>query len=214
MKENEQIRKYNIRFNTLACSTSWDTNALKWAYQRGLASRIKDEMARLPEPRTLAEYRQEVARIDNRYWRREEEKKREAGRNPGTSNKGTNQSKKGTGNSSVQTTTTVSTSTSSNSQPKSSGSNKSSGKQSGNSKGSGSGSSKSKRPYEKHLGPDGKLKPEELERRKKEGLCTFCGGKHKIEDCDKRKQSNQSRGRAANLESSSELPAIAEVPEN
>ena len=56
MKENDQIRKYNIRFNTLASMVNWDTNALQWAYQRGLASRIKDELARIPEPRTLADY--------------------------------------------------------------------------------------------------------------------------------------------------------------
>ncbi|GAW08872.1 hypothetical protein LENED_010979 [Lentinula edodes] len=53
MKETENIRKYNIRFNTLAASTNWDSAALKWAYGRGLAERIKDEMARLPEPATL-----------------------------------------------------------------------------------------------------------------------------------------------------------------
>ncbi|GAW08183.1 retrotransposon nucleocapsid protein [Lentinula edodes] len=32
MKETENIRKYNIRFNTLAASTNWDSAALKWAY--------------------------------------------------------------------------------------------------------------------------------------------------------------------------------------
>ena len=78
MKENDQIQKYNIRFNTLASTVNWDANALRWAYQRGLASHIEDKLARIPEPRTLADYRREVNRIDNRYWRREEEKKRDA----------------------------------------------------------------------------------------------------------------------------------------
>ena len=69
MKENKQIRKYNIKFNTLAAMASWDVNALKWAYKRGLASQIKDKLAWIPEPRTLSEFRHEVTWIDNRYWR-------------------------------------------------------------------------------------------------------------------------------------------------
>ena len=81
MRENDQVRKYIIRFNTLAAATNWDATALAWAFKRGLASRIKDKLARVsPEPITLSELRREVQRIDNRYWRREEEWKREAAR--------------------------------------------------------------------------------------------------------------------------------------
>jgi hypothetical protein len=69
MQENECIQKYNIKFNSLAAYTDWGESALKWAYQRGLASWIKDELARIPEPPTLAAYQREVIRIDNRYWR-------------------------------------------------------------------------------------------------------------------------------------------------
>ncbi|KAJ3872674.1 hypothetical protein F5051DRAFT_444971 [Lentinula edodes] len=53
MKETENIRKYNIWFNTLAASTNWDSAALKWAYGQGLAECIKDEMAHLPGPAML-----------------------------------------------------------------------------------------------------------------------------------------------------------------
>ena len=223
MKENDQIRKYNIRFNTLASMVNWDANALRWAYQRGLASRIKDELARIPEPRTLADYCREVNRIDNRYWRREEEKKRDANRSSGNTggNKNTNQNKKGSNNPPVHTTT-VSTSvsatptTQSNSNHSSNKRKKNNGFNTSQGISSASSVSRAPRPYDKYLGPDGKLKPEELERRKKAGLCTFCGGKHTWENCDQRKQNNSgSRARAATTqEPKSELSVIAEVPEN
>ena len=81
MRENDQVRKYIIRFNTLASATNWDATALAWAFKRGLASRIKDELARVsPEPITLSELRREVQRINNCYWRCEEERKWEAAR--------------------------------------------------------------------------------------------------------------------------------------
>ena len=127
----------------------------------------------------------------------------------------------GTGNSLVQTTTTISTSMSSNSQPKASSLNQLSGKQSwnwsGNSKGSNLGNlaSRSAQPYEKHLGPDGKLKPKEVEHWKKAGLCPFCREKYTLNNCEKHKQNNQPQGRAATIqELTSKLLAIAEVLEN
>ena len=71
------------------------------------------------------------------------------------------------------------------------------------------------RPYDKHLGSDGKLKLEEKERRNRLGLCVFCGENHKFEDCPHRRR-GQPRGRAAQTQEqgTSELPAIPEVPEN
>ena len=55
-----------------------------------------------------------------------------------------------------------------------------------------SNSSSSKKPdpaYKKHLGPDGKLTPEERQRRIDNNLCLFCGqGKHVAVDCPKRKK--------------------------
>lgn len=221
MKENEPVRKYNIRFNSLAVSTNWDSSALKWAYQRGLASRIKDEMVHVAEPANLSEYRKEVLRIDNRYWRREEERKRESNRTTPQSKPNSSAKK---GNSSASTSVSVNVTPTSGNQSSENqnrkGGNRSNkggaGQSSGQSpKSSNNSASRPPRPHERFLGPDGKLKPEELERRRKFNLCLFCGEKHKFEDCNKRKQSNQPRGRAAaTQEPTSELPAIAEVPEN
>ena len=53
------------------------------------------------------------------------------------------------------------------------------------------------------MGPDGKLTQAEKDRRKKFNLCSFCGGKHKFENCDKRNpprstnSPRDTRGRAA-----------------
>ncbi|KAF8824319.1 hypothetical protein HHX47_DHR8000226 [Lentinula edodes] len=209
MKETENIQKYNIRFNTLAVSTNWDSAALKWAYGRGLAECIKDEMAHLPEPATLADYRQEVLRIDNRYWKREETRKREAGkpfvaRNP---KKGSSDFKTG------------STNQQNNSQPSGSSApftpkpKPFSGGKPQNS--SNSGQSGGQRPAFNHLGADGKVLPSEKERRMKNNLCLFCGGKHQIADCNKRK-ARESKGRAAKVEETPKatIEVVEEESEN
>ncbi|KAF8824220.1 hypothetical protein HHX47_DHR8000238 [Lentinula edodes] len=215
MKETKNIWKYNIRFNTLAASTNWDSAALKWAYGRGLAEHIKDEMACLPDPATLADYRQEVLHIDNRYWKREETKKREASkpfiaRNP---KKGSSDFKTG------------STNQQNNSQP--SGSSApftpkpkpfSGGKPNNNGKpqdSSNSGQSGGQRPAFNHLGADGKVLPSEKERRMKNNLCLFCSGKHQITDCNKRK-ARESKGRAAEVEETPEatIEVVEEESEN
>jgi hypothetical protein len=49
------------------------------------------------------------------------------------------------------------------------------------------------------LGPDGKLLPEEKERRKKNNLCLICASKeHFVDKCPQRKEPTQAR--AATLE--------------
>ncbi|KAJ3965297.1 hypothetical protein EV361DRAFT_966927 [Lentinula raphanica] len=45
MRNDEKVGAYNIKFNTLAAASGWDVNALRWAYQKGLAPRLKDEIA-------------------------------------------------------------------------------------------------------------------------------------------------------------------------
>lgn len=225
----EPVRKYNVQFNTLAAAMSWDATALKWAYQCGLTSHIKDELVHMPEPRDLTEYRNAVNLINKRYWQCEEEKKQDNLRNP--LSKGGSGGKKGgnSGNSGRS-------GSSSNSNPSSSSFNQSSGQQgkkpnwsgnknsnwkgnsgSGQSSGQSSNQSGSKlsppKPHTKHLGPNGKVKTEELERCKKFNLCRFCGGKHSLDDCELRKaNANRLKGRTSSTQE--ELPAIAEVPEN
>ncbi|MBW0499404.1 hypothetical protein O181_039119 [Austropuccinia psidii MF-1] len=56
------------------------------------------------------------------------------------------------------------------------------------------------KPHSSLLNKDFKLMNSEKERRIKEGLCTYCGGKHSLESCIKRPQNklNQSSGKFPN----------------
>lgn len=133
----------------------------------------------MPEPRDLTKYHNAVNLIDQRYWQCEEEVKQDNLCNPPS--KGGSGGKKG-GNSG----NSGSSGSSSNSNPSSSSSTQSSGQQgkklnwsgnknsnwkgnSGSSQSSGQSSNQSGfkssplKPHAKHLGPDSKVKPKELE---------------------------------------------------
>jgi hypothetical protein len=66
-----------------------------------------------------------------------------------------------------------------------------------------------KKPYANLLGSNGKLTNSEKEHRHREGLCGFCGNKHKLEDCKKRKKANKARGKASTTQSSTSSGADA-----
>ncbi|MBW0477545.1 hypothetical protein O181_017260 [Austropuccinia psidii MF-1] len=51
------------------------------------------------------------------------------------------------------------------------------------------------KPHASLLTKDNKLIGSEKERRIKEGLCTYCGGKHPIEKCSKRPEKRQDSSR-------------------
>ncbi|MBW0563742.1 hypothetical protein O181_103457 [Austropuccinia psidii MF-1] len=55
-------------------------------------------------------------------------------------------------------------------------------------------SQKRDKPHPSLLNKDFKLKGSEKERRIKEGLCTYCGGKHSLESCLKRPQNKLTQG--------------------
>ena len=212
MRENDQVRKYIIRFNTLAAATNWDATALAWAFKRGLASRIKDELARVsPEPITLSELRREVQQIDNRYWHREEERKREAARasaqqskkdgkkpaNSSSSNQQSSSSKPNTPNQSA------------NNQNRSGGS--SSNKSSIGAKAN----TQPKKPYADKLGTNGKLTDAERERRQKNNLCMFYGlAGHKVNDCNNKKASEANRFARAVTTTPANSAETLQNPEN
>ncbi len=63
-----------------------------------------------------------------------------------------------------------------------------------------SGSASNPKPYADKLGKDGRLTQEEKDRRRKNNLCMFCGGKHKTEDCNKCKATTSTKGRAVEVE--------------
>ncbi|KAJ3831450.1 hypothetical protein F5878DRAFT_675117, partial [Lentinula raphanica] len=159
---------------------------------------LYDAQAHMPEPRTLSEYRREVLRLDNRYWRREEERKRESHRflEPSDPKKGKKDGKKPVPFNSSQNS-------GANQSSLSSGLNFNNQKKFGNSNNKGnSGNKFLKKSITDNLGSDGKLTPAERERCKKFNLCLFCGqGGHVLKDCPRKKsKENAAKGRAGVLE--------------
>jgi hypothetical protein len=166
MKTNERIAKYMVRFNRLASQLTWGDSALRHQFYRGLPDRIKDEMAKVDYENTLMGVRNSAQKIDQRYWTRELEKRRDSEAEhskPNTKSKAR----------SMEPRTTPSSSTS---KPKSS-----------LYQTSDDSSSKPKPAYANKLGSDGKITQTEKDRRRKEGLCMYCGRKgHIAADCKKR----------------------------
>ena len=68
MSENEQVSEYITRFRTYSTDLAWDDSPLKFAFRRGLADRILDELARGDPPTTLSDLIETSLRIDNRHW--------------------------------------------------------------------------------------------------------------------------------------------------
>lgn len=209
MKHGDRIATYVIDFDQLAFLTRWGDSALRHQFYEGLPRRIKDDMVHHAYVNTLHGIKSVARLIDARYWKREGEKERErehdkgsgggsgGGSGPGPTSGNTGRSGKTSGGkkgSSNKNSSTAATSRS-----------KGSGKQPDNqaSGKAAEASNKPKRkPYADKLDSRGKLKPEERERRKKLGLCMFCGGSgHSAEDCKKRPQDAQ--GKAASADSSS-----------
>ncbi|MBW0578257.1 hypothetical protein O181_117972 [Austropuccinia psidii MF-1] len=163
MKESGHVSLYIADFRSLMSRIGdWGERAYIHVYRRGLASRLLDQLAGHPVTLdTLQELMDVTLELDTRYHERQKEK-------------GGNQEKK----------------------PPATGSNQSRPPQ----------NSSSKRPHQKKnkegkqfqsskdtthaalLNKDNKLIGSEKERRIKEGLCTYCGGKHPIEKCFKRPQ--------------------------
>ena len=185
MKPTERVIKYMIRFNRLASQLSWGDSALRHQFYRGLPDRIKDELSRMPYEKTLAGTRIAAQSADQRYWARELERRRESHDHDHPKSSGKTKAK------------------SSDSKPSgSSGSKPKPTASSSRNTESSSSSSKPRPAYASKLGPDGKITPAEKERRRKENLCMYCGGKgHVAADCKKRPA--EASGKAGKAEATS-----------
>lgn len=77
MKDGQPIRYYIVEFNRLATQLDFGLNAFRSQFYTGLASRIKDEIAKTPggKPATLKKMHVLAQNIDTRYWERKEERK-------------------------------------------------------------------------------------------------------------------------------------------
>ena len=183
MKDNQRIVKYNTEFNRLSALLRWDNDVLAHRYYKGLPDRIKDQVALQGKPESLRDLRELAMSLDRRYWERQREKTRAEG-GPSKQNN----------NASSTTSKTNSSTPSSSSVPKDKKDKKheSSSKPS---KSSNSSTSAPKPDISGLLGKDGKLLPEERQRRIDKQLCLRCGKPGHI--ASDHKPSNAPAGRSA-----------------
>ena len=180
MHDNQKIVKYNVEFNRLSIRTGWDENVLRHRYYSGLAERIKDIMGQQSKPRTLDDMKNLAHSIDSRHWERLREKSR--------SGKGKSDTPDKPDKSAKSDDKKHNHASGSNSNNSNNNSNKGKQKDNSNSnnKGKPASSSGTSSSISDKLGKDGKLTPQERQRRFDNNLCLFCGGSgHSAKDCPK-----------------------------
>jgi hypothetical protein len=65
--------RYTLEFNRHASYTGWNDSALAHQYYKGLPNRLKDDIARIGKPARLNALQDLVAICDARYWERQSE---------------------------------------------------------------------------------------------------------------------------------------------
>jgi Retrotransposon gag protein/Zinc knuckle len=187
MQENQHIIKYNVEFTKFAIQTGWDEGVLRHRYYSGLAERIKDVMGQHPKPRTLEDMKILAHGIDARYWERHREKTRSDKSKPDKSDKSDKPDNKPDG------------------KPEGKFDKKGKGKDKSPKPSTSSGSSN---PLNEKLGKDGKLTPQERQRRFDNRLCMFCGGVgHTAKDCPKStSSSSKAKARASTAKEKEKEP--------
>ena len=176
MKDNQHISQYITKFRTEQVHVRWDDSALRHRFRLGLCDRILDALADRPaQPRTLSELMEVALQIDNQYWEREREKKMRA------------RTLKGADLSSQSTSDTAS---------------KSKKKGKGGKKENQTASNTKSEKKAEYLGKDGKVTDAEKKRRQENGLCNYCGGPHKLDDCASRPRKGKAAATSASTDSS------------
>lgn len=178
MRDHHHITRYNVEFNEYAALTGYNDHALYTRYYKGLAPRLKDALVFSGKPTTLAGLRTRAQALDLRYWERKDEDRPKGAPQQSSSSTSSSSHTSKSRDSHSKTHSKSSTPAAS--------------------------SSKSKKPdISNVLGSDGKLLPEEKERRKKNNLCLICASKdHFANKCPSRK--TPVKARAADLESISD----------
>ena len=179
MNHDTHLTEYLVRFNTLAARVRWGDAALRFQFYDGLPNCLKDRIAILGKPDTLRELVQVTQRYNILYWERMEERR-------------FTQRKESRPAPNIPRTSGF-RQTAPSSQTSQHPSNL--GRQN---------NQQTPRPHDRFLGPNGKLKPEEVNRRRENNLCAMCGkADHKITTCP-----SASRVRASILqtENATEIP--------
>ena len=192
MRDGQKIAKYNVEFNRLAATAKWGDAPLRHAYYKGLPDRIKDSLVHVRKPANLQELRLATQLIDIRYWERRTEKSRDQ----------PNAFKQEKSDKSERTSDNKSNDNRSHHDKKPNNANSGFKKNNSNS-GSGntnSGSQKKSSDLSEKLGKDGKLTPQERQRRFDNNLCMFCGRSgHVAKECPK-STSSSAKARSAKAE--------------
>jgi len=172
MNENQRVHRYTVAFKEYADELRWADDVLHPLYYRGLPDRIKDLWARSDPPPLFADLVAQAQRADLRYWRRIDEKKKI--QTPGKPSTSEHKASDQKSQSSTPAKSGQSSKPSSSSTPNKTASTSSSTPRTPTK------TNDSYKDLSAVLGPDGKLLPEEKERRKKLGLCLRHGVK---DDC-------------------------------
>lgn len=193
MSDNHRIAKYITQFTRLATQVRWGNAPLRYRFYDGLPNRLKDRISEVGKPTTLVELRDLAQSIDNRYWERKSEQSRDSGTSKSGGKSGSSDSKPAQQN-------------------KSSNSGSSNTPKPAQSSGSKPAAKTPAKPYADKLGKDGKLSPEERQRRFTNNLCLFCGGAgHSANACPK-KTSSAAKARAATAGAPAPAAAAPEAP--
>jgi hypothetical protein len=206
-KDSTKAARYTIEFNRHAHRTGWNDMALTRQYYKGLPERLKDEVSRIGKPGTLKPLQELVATLDQRHWERQSEISRDkrsasATNPPHSQNKSTSSDNRNDHRSGNQNAS-GSRNNNNNQQSK----NKDQKKPQGSANASSSSSANKTNSIADLLGPDGKLKPEERQRRMDQNLCLRCGKPgHTVNNCPVPSKAKP-KGRAATLTPSTAAPA-------
>jgi hypothetical protein len=156
--------------------------ALARLYYKGLPDRLKDEISRIGKPAALLELQDLVATLDQRYW--EHQAEISCDRKPSTAQSQKSNDKSSDNRSDNRSSSTQNTNAKGGNQQQQSKNKDQKKSSSGPSNSSSSGGKATS--IADILGPDGKLKPEERQRRMDNKLCLRCGGTgHIAHDCPK-----------------------------
>jgi hypothetical protein len=83
MGANQKFADFVVEFNTLSSQVNWGDRALRHRMKQGLPDRIKDSLALVQEPVDFVDWKRLVQSVDQRYWERETDIRRDTWRNQG-----------------------------------------------------------------------------------------------------------------------------------
>ena len=180
MRTNQKFADFLVEFNTLSSQVNWGDRALRHRLKHALPDRIKDSLALVEEPDAFNDWKRLVQNIDQRYWERQAEIRRD------TRNSQGNNTSRGTVPTSVRNTTPGAPATSTSSSAR---------------------DPVGTPPVARHLTTQGGLTQTERDRRIAQGLCLYCGGQgHKASECSKARKARETSGRVARATESTPPP--------